>query len=472
MAGDAAAGATIWVDVEDFFTYFGFNPRPSGIQRVALELKRALVKAAPSRVRFVRRADETGAALSEVPWREVEAIVDAPLLGERQEARPDRPRNDALRLRVKHRLAQLPPPLRDPLFRAGVLQGQVGRTIRTLFSPDRPTRPRPIRTVPPVAAGPALGANAFRAAARRGDIFLAMGAPWTVPGFADLLAALKREFEMRPALLLHDLAPVRRPEWQGAAEVERFRTWFESAAPLCHRLLAVSRFTARDVNAYAAEAGVGIRGPVQVIPLGAAFPAAASSRPAGLPRPGRYVLFVSTLESRKNHALAVALWRKLMDEVRRGRRSAESVPELVFAGRVGTGVADVLQQLDNMSWLGGRIRLVRDPTDAELRALYEGCLFTLFPSLFEGWGLPVSESLALGKPCLASDATALPEAGGRLCRYFDPENVGAAHRALAALLDEPGEIARWQDEVKRCFQPTPWDASAASLLRALEDLPA
>ena len=110
----------------------------------------------------------------------------------------------------------------------------------------------------------------------------------------------------------------------------------------------------------------------------------------------------------------------------------------MFAGRVGLGVADLLQQLDNSRWLNGRIRLIREPGDAEISALYQGCLFTILPSLFEGYGLPLGESLALGKPCLAASGTALPEAGGDLCRYFDPEDVGDAHRAIAALLDDPG----------------------------------
>ncbi|MDT8349839.1 glycosyltransferase, partial [Roseomonas mucosa] len=93
------------------------------------------------------------------------------------------------------------------------------------------------------------------------------------------------------------------------------------------------------------------------------------------------------------------------------------------AGRVGWLVADLMQQLENAEWLGGKIRLVRDPSDEELLALYRGCRFTLFPSLFEGWGLPVSESLALGRPCIASNRTSLPEAGGALARYFDPDDL-------------------------------------------------
>jgi glycosyltransferase involved in cell wall biosynthesis len=206
------------------------------------------------------------------------------------------------------------------------------------------------------------------------------------------------------------------------------------------------------------------------VPIGTGFGEAAhcsaSARPAGLPAPGSYVLFVSTVEVRKNHALLFSVWRKLEDEVRAGVRDAASVPILVFAGRVGWLVSDLLGQLENTHWLHGKVRLIPDPSDAELRALYRGCLFTAFPSWFEGWGLPVSESLAFGKPCLASCATALPEAGGDLCRYFDPGDVASAHQAIAALLDTPGALAAWEDRVRREFRPVPWSATAAAVLEA------
>ena len=107
-----------------------------------------------------------------------------------------------------------------------------------------------------------------------------------------------------------------------------------------------------------------------------------------------------------------------------------------------------------------------------VRALYEGCLFTLLPSLFEGWGLPVGESLALGKPCLAASGTALPEAGGALCRYFDPEDVGSAHRAVAAVLDQPGAIAAWQAEVRLQFRPRSWHDAARTILAECTPVPA
>lgn len=457
-------GPSVWVDVEDLFEYFRFNPHPSGIQRVALRIMDALLdEAGSSRVRFVRHGAEEGSGLREVRWAEIEAMVQAP--PQPEQARPEKARDDDRRSRVQQAIGRLPPELRDPLFRAGVLQSQVGRNLRELLAVVRPPPSRELRAVPTgdtIAQGAAPGA---------GDLYLVPGAPWSVVGAADLLAGLKRR-GARTALLIHDLIPVRRPEWQEPAKVGRFRLWLEQCLPLCDLVLTISGYTARDIEAYAVVRGIPLGGRMRAIPAGTFCPPPALVRPAGLPIPDRYVLFVSTLEFRKNHALAVKVWYKLLDEVRAGVRDASSVPQLVFAGRIGLGVADLLQQLDNSRWLSGRVRLIRDPTDAELRALYEGCLFTLLPSLAEGWGLPVGESLALGKPCLAANSTALPEAGGDLCRYFDPEDVGSAHRAVAALLDEPGAIDAWTDEVRRRFRPRTWQPAAQAILAELAPVPA
>lgn len=461
-ASDGEREPAIWVDVEDLFAYFRFNPHPSGIQRVAIEITRALIAAAGDRVRIARIGGQPG-DVGEVRWADVESMLATPPAAERPDA-PDPSDDEVRRTRVQLAILRLPPELRDPLFRAGVLQSQVLRNVRALIHVARPPAPRALRSVPESVVAAGAGPVA-------GDAYLVLGAPWTVPQSAEHLAALRAR-GVRTALLIHDLIPVRRPEWQSPARVERFRAWLEASLAASDQVLTISRFTASDVAAYANARGIALARAVRTIPAGTSMPAPAGVRPAGLPRSGRYVLFVSTLEARKNHALAVKVWQKLMAQVRSGARPAESVPQLVFAGRVGMGVADLLQQMDNSRWLNGRIRLIRDPSDAEVRALYEGCLFTLLPSLYEGWGLPVGESLALGKPCLAASGTALPEAGGDLCRYFDPEDVGAAHRAVAALIDVPGAIAAWQEEVRLRFRPPSWNGAAAAVLDALAPVPA
>ena len=69
---------------------------------------------------------------------------------------------------------------------------------------------------------------------------------------------------------------------------------------------------------------------------------------------------------------------------------------------------------------GGSAQVIEKTTDAELAWLYAHSLFTIYPSLYEGWGLPVGESLWFNTPCLASSATSIPEVGRNLVKYIDP----------------------------------------------------
>jgi glycosyltransferase involved in cell wall biosynthesis len=126
-----------------------------------------------------------------------------------------------------------------------------------------------------------------------------------------------------------------------------------------------------------------------------------------------------------------------------------------------------MRQIANTANLDGKLVIIENPTDAELAQLYQGCLFTLFPSFFEGWGLPVTESLAFGKPCLTSNSTSLPEAGGTLTRRFDAENMGEAYAAIREVIENPAGLARWEAQVRREFTPIAWSTTAQALLDGL-----
>ena len=377
-------------------------------------------------------------------------------------------------------LERLPERLRTPLIRLRVLQPAALRALRELlFGPVR--QPPPAPPPPPVLAAPPVPREpeeSFAEIVRTGDVLLVMGAPWFDVNHGRLLARARRDHGLRTALLVYDLIPLRRPEWCDRSLVRQFATWFEGVMPEVDALFAISRASASDVERYASQNGIALPGRVQPVPIGTGFGLAAAPQAAltlvaddndepALPKPGSYVLFVSTIEARKNHALLFQVWRRLLSDMPAG-----TVPTLVFAGRIGWLVADLLQQLRNADYLGGAIVIVQDPSDADLRQLYEGCLFTVFPSLFEGWGLPVTESLALGKPCVIANATSLPESGGTLARYFDPTSVADASRVIRATLEDRDGLADWQERVRREFRLVPWQATADAILDGLQAVPA
>ncbi|HEY8613829.1 MAG TPA: glycosyltransferase family 1 protein [Roseomonas sp.] len=496
---------TIWIDVEDLFDYARVNPRPSGIQRVEFEICRCLVGAAgEERVRFLRHAPG-GTAFRAVPWSAVETLFaglsttrpgtpdeaaedPAPAAGTLTPAVPDLitppPRRRLRRRALSWVARRVPAHLRAPIGDA-VLQ-QIGAIHSALHagriaweSTFRRPVPAPVPGLPaaapaepvpppaaPVAKEKPTAGNEFDTA-RPGDILLVLGSPWFHREYAALVAAAKAEKGIRFGVLLYDIIPLRRPEWCDHTLIQLFEGWLSTVLPHADALMAISQASADDVASYAQEKGWKLQAKPVAIPMGTGFgsPAPAVRLPGRkYPEPGSYALIVSTIEARKNHILLFRVWRRMLEEMPR-----EKVPTLVFAGRVGWMVADLMQQLKNADYLDGKLVLFQDPTDGELTTLYQGAQFTLFPSFYEGWGLPVTESLAFGKPCIISNTTSLPEAGGALARYFDPENTAEAYRVVREVVEDPEGLRNWQARVARDFRPVAWDEAARAVLRALEE---
>jgi len=456
---------TIWIDFEDIFVHLETRTRPSGIQRLAFEAAREMLAAAPGRVRFVRQV-RGGSGFREVDF-ELARAAFARSTGASAVA----PR--VLRGIVPPSDMPMPPgPLRHVWRRlGGMLSGEVRHAVLQVLTHQWQA----------LTALPGVGRAVMRSLRRRraaidtgdsylpvrmqaGDVLLALAAPWGT-GHAERAAAARAERGVRYGVLFYDLIPLCRPEFCVPAHAERFREFVDAVLPVCDVPMAISHATRRDLEAHAAHAGIALRAPVAVVRVGTSFTIAEAAETAAAPLlpAGSYVLFVSTIEARKNHTLLFRAWRRLLEEMPAGQ-----VPTLVFAGGIGWMVDDLLQQFANSRFLDGHMAIVESPSDAVLESLYRGAMFTVYPSHYEGWGLPVVESLALGTPCVAARATSLPEAGGTLARYFAPDDVGAACRVIRDLIENPDDLAAWRAEVRAAFRPTAWRETAREILAAVD----
>lgn len=455
----------LWFDVEDLFEYARHNPRPSGIQRVAFELYRTLQLGYGNSglIGFVRH-DPSRTRFRSVAWAEVAALfavlaasraAGIPQLGPMPHppAEPSSPNNlrwwlpQPLRIAMRDAVGAQVEAFRAWIGIPGVLLLSIRRRMVRLRD-----RVQVVRSTD----------DAFARLSSPGDVFVVLGSPWSHADYATLVEA-QRARGLQFALLIYDLIPFRHPEWCSPVLVRQFCPWFNSVLPLCDFLFTISRATAIDVAAFARERDWTLPAATP-LPMGTGFGdrKIVPRRTARLPEPDTYVLFVSTIEARKNHLLLFRVWLRLLKEV-----PNKKVPKLVFAGRIGWLVDDLMRQIMNVGNLGGWLVIVEDPTDEELIALYQGCSFTLFPSFYEGWGLPVSESLAFGKPCLVANGTSLLEAGGDLVKYFDPDNLHDAYSVIRTAIEDPDELARWEARVQREFRPVPWSLAAEALLVAL-----
>ncbi len=156
----------------------------------------------------------------------------------------------------------------------------------------------------------------------------------------------------------------------------------------------------------------------------------------------RYVLCVGTQETRKNNWRIVQAWKLLLDTC-----PPDTVPRLVFAGKSGWMNANFENLLNATGNLGGYVTRIEAPDDRDLDLLYRNCLFTIMPSLYEGWGLPVGESLSYGKTAVTSNSSSLPEVGGDLVRYCDPTSITSIADACRGLLEDPEALPEMERKI-------------------------
>jgi glycosyltransferase involved in cell wall biosynthesis len=146
--------------------------------------------------------------------------------------------------------------------------------------------------------------------------------------------------------------------------------------------------------------------------------------------PGRHLLFVGTFEPRKGLDTLAAALPVL--------RAAGIDAPLLLAGRPGWGARDALERLAR----DPSVEIRRDPDDRALAALYGEAIAVLYPSALEGFGLPVAEAMAAGRPVVASDLDAIREWAGDVPWYVSPGDPDQLARTVAALVNAPDEAAR------------------------------
>jgi glycosyltransferase involved in cell wall biosynthesis len=289
------------------------------------------------------------------------------------------------------------------------------------------------------------------------SVLLCLGATW----INDQLMATVRAAVAQGVHFVdyfYDLTPV-----LDAGHAQHLRPLFERYLALlsdcADRVPAISQSSRNDLANYLEKNGM--RTP----------PGVATTLPSGLnphehtdPQEaqefivGEYALMVGTIEARKNHLLAFNAWQELINT-----NGAENVPTLICVGKIGWNSEDFQARLQATSNLDGKIELRSDGvTDAELVELYLNAAFTIYPSNYEGWGLPVSESLMFGTPVVAANNSSLPEAGGDLACYFPTGDLIEFTNVLQREMLDKRKLAQHKQRITQStLTPVTWPNIAA-----------
>lgn len=317
--------------------------------------------------------------------------------------------------------------------------------------------------------------------ARPGDRLILLDNAWHPRGLEDWLRRAGTEMRLEVWVLLHDLIPLVAPQFTEADVPARFHGWLGRATQYVTGFLANSENTARDLRGFLESRGASqpvtvvalAQSPVipGVIPRGAEAPEAAyTAFHDGARMPDRlraltktsYVLVVGTREVRKNLWRVATIWDRLRHE--RGR----DLPKLVIAGQRGWLNEDFDALMAATGRLGGWVEIVDSPSDRDLDYLYRNCLFTITASFYEGWGLPIGESLAYGKTAVVSNTSAMPEVGRDLVEYCAPHSLDDIEAACLRLLDDPDHRRALEARIAAADLRS-WDDVAADILDAVID---
>lgn len=281
-----------------------------------------------------------------------------------------------------------------------------------------------------VSGLPNLGVFSWKVAEfAKGDRVLLTEWFWN-SSVSDAFCALRKSTEVIIYRFIHDVLPLAIPQYFYKRLVREFKANVEDALSYADVILTNSEYSKNDILRLCQKV-ISPNVPIHVLKLPHEFSGAAdeaNDAPKAVSKP--YALMVGTLEERKNTLVVIKAWRRLW------RKHGAKMPMLLLAGKFSWLDWTTLQlmlglQIDRMR--GAPIQHVKNCSDQELTWLYRNCQFSIYVSKYEGWGLPIGESLWFGRPVLAGTYTSLPEVGEDLVDYVNPEDEVQLDTAIETL---------------------------------------
>ncbi len=461
--------STIWFDVT---TIVHWRRPPVGVVRVEAECFKYFEAQNDPNVRFCHFNKQTG-IFHEIAGEFVKRVLSAVQEASQSVPVPDvgtLPATPEGRLKglTKRTIERLPAQLQRPTFALGKRGAPLVRSALSGVNRSRQLVRRVSNRVATWGGPEAEGLDAGPPASvfQSGDVYISIGLDWDQKDLTALYR-LKAALGLRVILFCYDLIPVLFPHLCVREVAATFARYFVDVAWCADRIFCISEASRRDLAALLTSAHAPTP-ELPVITLGSNLTMPPGSLPAAVrPFSGkRYLLFVSTLERRKNHEV---IYRALVRMLEQGRTE---LPEVVFVGMPGWGVNDFLNDLALDPRVKGKIHVLNHVSDAELAELYKGAYFTVYPSLYEGWGLPLAEGLAYGKFALASNSSSLPEVGGSLVEYIDPWETNRWAERIAYYLDNPEAVAARESAIRTEFRVHTWEQTGQTLYESAIEISA
>ncbi len=292
-----------------------------------------------------------------------------------------------------------------------------------------------------------------------GDTVIIIGAGWGKPTIINDLSAIKKHTAIRIAHFVHDMIPVYHPQFFGPGFPRAYTEYMFDALSVSDVVLTNSEASKKDILKFLQETSLSKK-PVTVVRLSDVLESRVSpKRPPILPD-GDFILCIGTIEVRKNHRL-------LYQTYKLAKLQSIKLPRLVIVGRPGWLVDDLLFEVATDPDIEGDIVILNGVTDAQLVWLYENCRFTVYPSVYEGWGMPIAESLVYGKVCISSNTSSMPEIAGDLIDYFAPFDAQTCLDQIVKYSSDK-ELLTKQSQIKAMYKSQTWHSTYLQIHNAID----
>lgn len=294
------------------------------------------------------------------------------------------------------------------------------------------------------------------------DVVLVLGKPWDDLAIQNRLTLEKEKAEFKLVQVVYDLIICLYPHLHHPSLFEPYTKHMFEAIDASDLLLPISKSSDRDLKKLCKILNLECPS-TKVIRLGDNViddsKILKSIKKPDIRIENKFLLCVGTVEIRKNHNLIYYTY-KLAEE--RGI----NLPQLVIVGGKGWLSEDTQYLINNDPGLKNKIIILHGLNDKDLSWLYSNCMFTVYPSMYEGWGLPIAESLAYNKLCVSSNTSSMQEIAGDLIEYFSPYSAEECLQSILKYLDKD-ILMDAEDNIAKRYEITTWENTYKQVEKAI-----
>lgn len=282
--------------------------------------------------------------------------------------------------------------------------------------------------------------------------------------------------EIAHIMVVHDIIPLILPEYLDNVRKKYYYHQVIKGIKSARKIIAVSKRTEKDlIQKLGVSPGIITTTPIDVDPIFKQLVSQENEKKVrekfGLTK--GYIYYGGGLDTRKNVELVIGAYDRLLTANKKGSGVLEEVPDLVISGALYPQMAPLITDVEakvKERHLEDRVHILGKVDQSDLPSLYRGAAVFVFPSRYEGFGLPVLEAINIGIPTITSKTSSLPEVGGDAVLYCDPEDKQDLAKLIAKVLTHEDIREELRQRSQQRSQRFSWESFVGKVMCVADEL--